>query len=56
MLVCLGESKVKKEKGSPAVHNGPAAAVSPRSGTRRLQTDSPDPSLEKGKTWQTSVC
>lgn len=42
----LGESKMKK--GNPAVHNGPAAAVSPRSGTRRLQTESPDPSLEKG--------
>ncbi|XP_064404641.1 THO complex subunit 2-like isoform X2 [Halichondria panicea] len=38
---------VKVRKSSPATPTGPAAAVSPRTGTRRHQIDSPDPSLEK---------
>lgn len=43
----IGEPKGRK--GSPVVHNGPNAIVSPRLATRRPPTDCLDPSLEKGE-------
>ena len=54
LLLCLyiatgSGSRLGVDRGSPAVHNGPVGGASPRSGQRRQQAESPDPSAERGR-------